>query len=165
VASQQTAEAAEQAPPKLEVVQSLRVDRRRPTFDRDTGLHAEWYFRLRCEEEIARAKRYGQLFTLLIFTSSQTATLDIARSAMKQYLREVDFAGDLGDMIVLCLPNTPRTGAELVMGRLIKLVKDLDVRVAQFPNDGETFTTLLGSDEWRVTPLPEDYDEPQALAS
>ncbi|HEY8172018.1 MAG TPA: hypothetical protein VIH21_02940 [Dehalococcoidia bacterium] len=141
-------------------VQAISADRRRPTFDRDTGLHAEWYFRLRVEEEIARSKRYGHGLSLLVFTAHSPEILEVARIATKQYLREVDFAGDLGEVIALCLPNTPRDGAEQVVGRLTKLVKQLDVRVAEYPADGETVNTLLGDAEWRVRPLdPTPADE------
>jgi hypothetical protein len=144
-------------------VQAIAADRRRPTFDRDTGLHAEWYFRLRIEEEIARARRYNQGFSLLVFSAQSSGILDVARVATKQYLREVDFAGDLGDWIVLCLPNTTRDGAEQVVGRLAKIVKGLEVRVVEYPADGETLNTLLGEDEWRTR--RDDYDPSAYVAS
>src|SRR5690242_16005837 len=46
-------------------LKAIANDSRRITFDRETGLHVEWYFRLRADEEIARAKRYNQPFTVL----------------------------------------------------------------------------------------------------
>ena len=69
-------------------------DSKRTTFDKETGLHMEWYFRLRVDEEIARSKRYNQPFTILTVTSPERQTLDAARITMRQWLREVDFAGD-----------------------------------------------------------------------
>lgn len=144
------------APMPIRQVQAIATDRRRPTFDAGTGLLAEWYFRLRVDEEIARARRYGAPFTLLIFSSSTITTMDVARVATRQYLREVDFAGDLGDVLVLCLPQTPRDGAETVASRLTKLVKGLNVHVVEFPADGETLNALLGDAEWRVRPLEDD---------
>jgi hypothetical protein len=147
------------APMPIRQVQAIAADRRRPTFDAGTGLLAEWYFRLRVDEEIARARRYEGPFTLLVFSSGAVTTMDVARVATRQYLREVDFAGDLGDALVLCLPQTGRQGAETVVARLTKLVKGLDVRVAEFPADGETLNTLLGDAEWRVRPAQDDLEQ------
>src|SRR6185437_7092815 len=64
------------------VMQRISADRRRPTFDRETGLLADWYFRLRVEEEIARAQRYGQKFTMLrISAGPEDARRGIALAA------------------------------------------------------------------------------------
>jgi hypothetical protein len=125
-------------------------DSKRTTFDRETGLHMEWYFRLRVDEEIARAKRYGQPFTVLTLTSEERQTLDAARITMKQWLREVDFAGDLGDMVALCLPNTARPNAEPVIARLTSVVQGLQVAASEFPADGPTVSKLLREEEWRI---------------
>jgi GGDEF domain-containing protein len=130
---------------------ALASDRRKPTFDRETGLHANWYFRLRAEEEIARAARYGQPFTVLSIIGETHDALDMPRLALKQWLRHVDFAGDLGNVIAVVLPNTDRQGAANVMERLTKLVRNVEVRMAEYPVDGATLAQLLGDDEWRVT--------------
>ncbi len=130
---------------------ALASDRRRPTFDRETGLHANWYFRLRAEEEIARAARYGQPFTVLSIVGETHEALDMPRLALKQWLRHVDFAGDLGNVIAVVLPNTNREGAANVMERLMKLVRNVEVRLAEYPVDGATLAQLLGDEEWRVT--------------
>lgn len=125
-------------------------DSKRTTFDKETGLHTEWYFRLRIDEEIARATRYGQPFTVLTVTAAERQTLDAARITMKQWLREVDFAGDLGDMVALCLPNTTRPNAEAVSERLTRVVQGLHVTASEFPSDGPTVSKLLREDEWRI---------------
>ncbi|MBI5283710.1 MAG: hypothetical protein HY874_01320 [Chloroflexi bacterium] len=130
---------------------ALASDRRKPTFDRETGLHANWYFRLRAEEEIARAARYGQPFTVLSIVGATHEALDTPRLALKQWLRHVDFAGDLGNVIAVVLPNTSREGAANVMERLTRLVRNVEVRMAEYPVDGATLAQLLGDDEWRVT--------------
>jgi GGDEF domain-containing protein len=130
---------------------ALQADRRKPTFDRDTGLYANWYFRLRVEEEIARASRYGQPFTMLRIAASTPDGLNAPRLALKGWLREVDFAGDLGDMLAVLLPNTTRDGAAIVMGRLEGLVPDLQMHFAEYPVDGATLDQLLGDADWRVT--------------
>jgi hypothetical protein len=120
---------------------------RRPTFDRETGLHAEWYFRLRADEEIARAKRYHQPFSMLLITAETRDTMGAARIAMRQWQREVDFAGDLGKVLALCLPNTDREGAMHASDRLTQVVSDLHVAIAEYPNDGSTLADLLHEDQ------------------
>lgn len=134
-------------PDRLKIVAG---DSKRTTFDRETGLHMEWYFRLRVDEEIARARRYNQPFTVLTLTAEERHTLDAARITMKQWLREVDFAGDLGDMVALCLPNTSRPGAEPVIERLTRVVQGLQVAASEFPADGPTVSKLLREEEWRI---------------
>jgi len=130
---------------------SFRKDGRLPTFDHETGLCTNWYFRLRAEEEIARAARYRQPLTILTLTAATPAVLDAPRMALKQWLRGVDFAGDLGNAIAILLPNTDTAGAEQVVGRLTSLAKGAEVRLAEYPADGETLSDLLGEDEWRIS--------------
>ena len=139
-------------PSRLEIVAG---DRRRPTFDRDTGLHAEWYFRLRADEEIARAKRYDQPFTVLLVAAKSRAALAAPRAALKTLLREVDFAGDLGTTLAICLPNTTRGGAAIVVDRLVVAVPGMAVEVTEFPRDGKTLSALLHEDQWNTTPAQE----------
>jgi|CXWL01.1.fsa_nt_gi GGDEF domain-containing protein len=129
---------------------ALTADRRKPTFDRDTGLHANWYFRLRAEEEIARAIRYSQPLSLLCLTGSP-ATLRTPRLALKRWLREVDFAGDLGDVIAVLLPNTSRDGAATLAERIEAHVPGIAIRVVEHPADGTTLAQLLGDTEWHVS--------------
>lgn len=128
-------------------------DHRRTTFDRETGLHTEWYFRLRVDEEIARAKRYRQPFAVIMVAAGQRQVLDAVRITMKQWLREVDYAGDLGEVLVLCLPNTDRAAAESVVQRLTSLVGGLHVSLAEYPTDGTDLATLLGEEDLRQNGL------------
>jgi hypothetical protein len=130
---------------------ALSGDRRRPTFDRETGLLTNWYFRLRAEEEIARASRYGQPFTIVTLVGDSPESLSVPRISIKHWMRQVDFAGDLGNMIAVLLPNTDRAGAAIAMARLTKLVPGTQIRMAEYPADGSTLAQLLGDDEWRVT--------------
>jgi hypothetical protein len=142
---------AEDAPTSTpESLSRFTVDRRRPTFDRDTGLCVNWYFRLRVEEEIARAERYHQPFTMITISAAAPATLENTRLAIKQALRAIDFAGDLGNKIAVLLPHTDRAGADIVASRLGRLAPRANIRVAQFPQDGTTVSHLLGDDEWRI---------------
>jgi len=130
---------------------ALAGDRRRPTFDRETGLLTNWYFRLRAEEEIARASRYGQPFTIMSLTGDSPEALAVPRLSIKHWMRQVDFAGDLGNMIAILLPNTDRAGAAIAMARLTKLVPGTQIRMAEYPADGATLAQLLGDEEWRMT--------------
>jgi hypothetical protein len=132
-------------------VHVVQADRRRPTFDRETGLLAEWYFRLRFDEEMARARRYGQPLTALAIAVKSPEAVDEARIASKEFLREVDFAGDLGEVIAVCLPNTPRAGAETVIERFTGLVRDVEIRIGEYPADGVTLAALLHEDLWRTS--------------
>ena len=127
-------------PERLKLVTS---DHRRTTFDHETGLHSEWYFRLRVEEEIARARRYSQPFSIIMVAGSRKV-LDVVRITMKQWLREVDYAGDLDDVLALCLPNSDRASGEVVVQRLTSLVEGVHVSLAEYPIDGATLAALLG---------------------
>lgn len=144
--------ASEDAPASTpETLSRFTVDRRRPTFDRDTGLCVNWYFRLRVEEEIARAERYHEPFTMITISGATPAVIERTRLSIKQSLRTIDFAGDLGNKIAVLLPHTDRAGARVVAGRLASLAHGADIRLAQFPQDGTTVSHLLGDDEWRTT--------------
>lgn len=142
----------------------IRADRRRPTFDRETGLLAEWYFRQRFEEEIARAARYGHaLAALTITVPSQTADgIETARLAARAYLRQVDFAGDLGRVISICLPDTSREQSQVVVERLKELVPGIDVSAREYPADGETLSALLNEQSWHTTPENDVFEAPAA---
>lgn len=131
----------------------VRADRRRPTFDRETGLLAEWYFRQRFEEEIARAKRYGHALTALtIAMESPTAdAVATARLAARAYLRQVDFAGDLGGVVGICLPDTSREQSHVVVERLKELVPGIGITAREYPADGETLSALLNEQSWHTT--------------
>lgn len=127
-------------PNRLSLV--ARSEKRRPLADVDTGLHADWYFRLRVDEEIARARRYGHAFTIIGIGNDTGAPRDV-RSVVADSLRETDFAGDLGHQIVVCLPNTARSGAWSLVTRMTEFTKGLDIKLAEFPADGETLSALL----------------------
>lgn len=133
-----------------QALQSLSGDRRLSVFDRETGLCAGWYFRLRTEEEIARAARYGQPFTMLTVKRTTENPLGVPLLALKQSLRQVDFAGDVGEVIAIVLPNTDREQAAVVATRLKSLSEDLEVRAAEYPNDATTVSALLGEEQWRA---------------
>lgn len=141
-----SAPAAEEAP--AAALSEIRADHRRPTIDRESGLLAEWYFRLRAEEEVVRARRYGQPFTLLSIRVPSHEQSDAIIAAVREQLREVDFAGDLGTAVVICLPNTPRDGAATAAGRLARELPTVEVTMAEYPVDGDTLSALLHEETW-----------------
>jgi hypothetical protein len=139
-------------PTRLETIAA--PDRKR-TFDRETGLHAEWYFRIRVDEEIARGRRYNQPFTIVTFSTPQRQVMDLARATLREWLREVDFAGDLGHAVAICLPSTGRSGAWHVVERLTRMLRTLEVRVAEYPEDGPTLDALVGKEITRANGVRE----------
>ncbi len=141
------------AAPMTSGIQSGAIlqDRRRPVFDPDTGLCANWYFRLRIEEEKARAKRYQQPLTLIKLTSESERALRHYRGTLKKQLRQVDIAADFGDAIAVMLPNTDRAGAETAIERLALAKSGIEYHLAEYPSEGETLSQLLGEHEWQTT--------------
>ena len=111
--------------------------------NQQTGLHADWYFKLRVDEEIARSKRYNLPFTVIGVRSDSAEMLQAVRTITADALREVDFAGDLGHQVALCLPNTSRSGAWNVVARLTEVAKGLDIQLSEYPIDGSTLSSLL----------------------
>ena len=123
------------------------LDRRRPIFDRDTGAYSAWYFRLRVEEEIARADRFGERFSVLSISCDARSSLHVGTVASKK-LREVDFAGNLGSSVAIVLPRTDRHGTEIFAARVIAPLEEVSYRIAEYPSDAQTLDGLLGEDEW-----------------
>ena len=131
-------------PSRLSMV--AKSERRKPVLNEDTGLVAEWYFRLRMDEEIARSQRYNQPFTLIEIRANSPDALQTVRAIAQDALREVDFAGDLGQQLAVCLPNTTRSGAWSVVARLTEVAKGVDIKLSEFPVDGSTLGALMGGD-------------------
>jgi GGDEF domain-containing protein len=148
VAGEQAGEEAAKVEQAPVVVQRITGDRRRPTFDRESGLLADWYFRLRVEEEIARAQRYGQKFTLLRMSYPSGASTLEGNMAARKCLRAIDLAGNIGDTTAIILPNTERTAAVAVIDRLRELAPEATIEASECPADGTTVGALLGEHEW-----------------
>jgi len=129
-------------------LRGVALDRRRPIFDRDTGAYSAWYFRLRVEEEIARADRFNETFTVVSISCDARSSLHVATVASKK-LREVDFAGNLGSSVVIVQPRTDRHGAEIFATRVIAPLENVTYRIAEYPSDAPTLDGLLGEDQWR----------------
>jgi GGDEF domain-containing protein len=119
----------------------------------DTGLYVDWYFRLRVEEEVRRAQRYGMQFSVLVaipadvheeverlLLSAENAT------TVRQQLRNSDLAALLRDgTLAVLLPHTARGPA--VQRRLAKALAKRYARVglASFPEDGDDSTRLINA--------------------
>jgi hypothetical protein len=140
------------SPPQLRVVRpepdlaAMRQDRRNPVVDRNTGLFTDWYLRLRLEEEISRAARFGQRFAVVTIASAEGVGRDVT-AQLARALRHVDYAADLGPAIAVVLPNTDADGAEIWRDRL-DLPATCQTRIGIYPRDGKTVSTLLGEDQW-----------------
>lgn len=133
------------------VMQRISGDRRRPTFDRETGLLADWYFRLRVDEEIARAQRYGQKFTMLRVSHAADDARGGVALAARTCLRSIDLAGSIGSTTCVLLPNTTRDAATTVAERLLELAPGADIEAAECPTDAATLAGLLGETEWTTS--------------
>lgn len=132
---------------RQDAVAGLGRDRRNPIIDRTTGLCTDWYFRLRLEEEIQRAARFGQRFAVVL-VSKGTAKNNVALTLRR--LRHVDYAADLGEVIAVALPNTDAEGARKWQARFDAIIP-ADIRIAEYPRDGETVARLLGEDNWETS--------------
>jgi hypothetical protein len=133
-------------------LERITGDRRRPTIDRDTGLLADWYFRLRLEEELARAQRYDQRFTLLRMDVAEGhVAYDGIGSALRASLRGVDLAGTLGNTTCVLLPNTDRISAAPVIDRLRALSPTGELTVVECPTEASTLAAALGEEQWMIT--------------
>jgi hypothetical protein len=83
--------------------------------------------------------------------------------ATRGYLRQVDFAADLGGVIGICLPDTTRDASSAVSDRLRELVTGIEVTAREYPADGSTLSALLNEQAWNTTPA--DDGGPYAFES
>jgi hypothetical protein len=143
--------ASGEASPALAPVEvaAYRRDRRNPIVDRESGLFVDWYMRLRLEEEIARAARFGERFCVAV-VSAEPSTKAAMLPALKASLRKVDYAADLGTAVAVVLPNTDRSGAEIWRSRLPAGAPV--AHLAEYPADGKTVNAMLGEEQWAFRP-------------
>lgn len=132
------------------LVTQLAPDRRLPSFDRNTGLCANWYFRMRVEEEMARADRFGQPFTILRVCGETEEAVASIRRAARRSLRQIDLAGSLDAGAALLLPGTTRAAADAVVTRLARCAAGVTIQAAEYPSDANTFEALLGQQAWEA---------------
>jgi GGDEF domain-containing protein len=121
--------------------------------DEESGLHTDWYFRLRLQEEIDRSERYNLTFSLLVikpFAVHQDVDLTSAKAwfgdHIRRHLRKVDFPALLQDgSLAILMTGTTLRSARVVEKRVRKDLSDVDPRtgVACYPADGKTVDEII----------------------
>ncbi|HEX5368518.1 MAG TPA: hypothetical protein VFY10_03805 [Dehalococcoidia bacterium] len=133
----------------LSLMERSNEQRRTAIRDDSTGLLNRWYLDRRLDEEAARCKRYG--YSMAIVTL-RAAVLDLpgisvdgwqveaAQAAHRavQVIRNVDLSASLAPFeFALCLVHCDRDGAERVVERLVRELRDYDcsIGVSVYPDD------------------------------
>ncbi|MDZ4278781.1 MAG: diguanylate cyclase [Dehalococcoidia bacterium] len=119
-------------------------------YDSETGLYAYWYFSLRLQEEMARAKRTGQSLVFVLVEATRGRLGDemerVLFEAMARSFRETDLVAHLGSLrFVALMPNTDDNGATVLSERLRANLDPVDVHIGRsgYPADGDDWTSLL----------------------
>ncbi|OHD57332.1 MAG: hypothetical protein A2Y33_07560 [Spirochaetes bacterium GWF1_51_8] len=139
-----------------------------------TNLYNTHYFYKELSDELERSKRYGRVFSLVIFdvddfkrindgyghSTGDKALQLLAECINKTVRKEVDIAARYGgDEFVIVLPNTAAQEAFKVCARLATLIKNssvvssdgrelkisLSMGIAEFPKDGEEVYYLFNN--------------------
>lgn len=107
---------------------------------KESDLYADWYFRLRLQEEIERCARYGTHVTVML---AKNEGEDWTASAVRAKLRRSDLPGLLRDgTLGVILPNTARDAA--LQARLTRtLATRASIGLACYPEDGADASELL----------------------
>lgn len=141
---------------------------RQATFDELTGLYNRNSFRIILETEIARAKRYGNALTLVMFdidffknTNDLYGHLagDLALRHLgaftKKHVRNVDYPCRYGgEEFALILPSTELSGAAVLAERLCENIRLLAIPISE--KDSLSITCSFGVTEFRVS--EDDFD-------
>jgi len=123
-------------------------------YNDDTGLFADWYFRLRLQEEVERARRFDGKFAVVLIKAlgmHQEAKVQASGGnwlgdKVRRHLRTSDLVAMLHDgTIALLLPNTAKRGAQTARRRLQTELAEVraEVGLACYPQDGEEPIGLL----------------------
>jgi hypothetical protein len=133
--------------PLDEALHRASAGRKLVIYERETGLFADWYIALRCEEECYRAQRYQRPLSIAVVEPehrSETWTVaEQITSALEKRLRKADLPGYLGNArFVLVMPGTDRDDASYVLQRIEGDVAEMQWGVAAFPQDGSNFDQL-----------------------
>jgi GGDEF domain-containing protein len=128
--------------------------RRLVIYDRETGLYAYWYFVLRLEEEVARARRYGQPFGILLVEASRARLSRADEGGLVETLRSsfrvTDMVCHMGNLrFLVLLSNTDADGVRIVHERLGERLAagGTELGRAVFPDDGVDLAALVRSAE------------------
>jgi GGDEF domain-containing protein len=137
-------------------IEALRRNRdlaeRLVIYDRETRFYADWYFRLRLQEELVRSQRFGQSCALLLIEATE-GRLNPEREkelldCMANAFRETDLVAHMGSLrFVVLLPHTDASGAAVAQKRLLKRLPAGEVvgGVASYPKDGNDWQQLLAA--------------------
>lgn len=119
----------------------------------ESGLYTDWYFRLRLQDEVERARRYDIHLSVLVIKPMavhQGAEMQSASAwfgeRIRRRLRRADLAALLHDgTLVVAMPNTGHRGATTAKRRIAKELAETQpyVGLACFPDDGEEPEALL----------------------
>lgn len=127
------------------------------------------YFQQRFKEELKRARRYKQIFSLVMWDidhfkevndtyghlTGDTVLREISTIFKSNYRQGVDLIGRYGgEEFVMLLPDTPKAGAKIMSERLRKNVEDFDFAkgkvhltisggISSFPEDGDKYEELI----------------------
>ena len=121
-------------------------------YDRETGFYADWYFRLRLQEELVRSQRFGHSCALLLVEATE-ARLSGEREralfeSMATAFRDTDLVAHLGSLrFVVLLPNVDPESAILARIRLVERLPPgaVEAGIASYPKDGKDWRELLGA--------------------
>lgn len=130
-----------------------------------TGLYNNHYFYKELEDEIEKSKRYGRVFSLVMFDiddfkqindryghiAGDRALMHLSDCIKRTIRKDVDIAARYGgDEFVIVFPNTSAENALKVCQRLLNLVRSekvifgekefyitLSMGISEFPRDGE----------------------------
>ena len=117
----------------------------------ETGLYADWYFRLRLQEEVERSRRYDLRFAVLLVkplglgTQPQMASTWFGDN-IRRHLRKSDLPALLQDgSLGVIMSSSARRAARTVRRRIAGELEQRDPRIglACFPDDGQDPEALL----------------------
>ncbi len=143
-------------PIDLELLSSqIEEGRKLAIYDRETGLYAFWYLALRGDDECNRAQRYKWPLTLAAIQietgENAWAVQGVVTDWLRLHMRNVDITGYAGNGRFLTLmPNTDTAGAETLLNRLDRDVRDVAVALSGAPADGADFQSLHAVAEARL---------------
>jgi GGDEF domain-containing protein len=125
----------------------VETGRRLAMYDRQTGLHAYWYFLQRFEEESKRADRNGSDLSIMlveVVKDSDFRVQDQVAVWLKQELRGHDLATHLGDgRFLAALTETSLEAAEALVARFQQsFAEGLIIGLSCSPQDGSQLDEL-----------------------
>ena len=118
----------------------LSFGARRDIYDGETGIYARWYFEQRLNEECSRARRHGDLMTVICIAVDDRGALT-AGYRLRRHVRDYDLVGRLArTRFAIAVLDAGPDSADVVGDRLRATLGDgSDVGSAWFPDDGGGF--------------------------